>query len=132
MRLIPLVAFRHALLVSQQQGTLLCSWDHLLRSAYLVFDIDNNEISIARTNFNPIGSDVLEIGTGKSAVPNATPVANAVVATAGTTSYGLPSPTAANGLGAGNATASGSQKGASTRSFGASIFLGWCLLYVWL
>lgn len=52
--------------------------DTFLRSAYVVYDIDNNEISLAQTNFNATSSNVLEITTGTAAVPDATGVANAV------------------------------------------------------
>ncbi|KAL1862492.1 hypothetical protein Daus18300_008589 [Diaporthe australafricana] len=55
--------------------------DTFLRSAYVVYDLENNEISIAQTNFNATSSNVLEIGTGTDAVPSATAVANAVAAT---------------------------------------------------
>ncbi|KAE8447427.1 hypothetical protein EG329_010841 [Mollisiaceae sp. DMI_Dod_QoI] len=58
--------------------------DTFIRSAYLVYDLDNNEISIAQTNFNTTDTTVLEIGTGTTAVPDATLVANAVTAVAGT------------------------------------------------
>ena len=57
--------------------------DTFIRSAYLVYDLANNEISIAQTNFNATGTNVQEIGTGSTAVPDATDVANAVAATAG-------------------------------------------------
>ena len=57
--------------------------DTFIRSAYLVYDLANNEISIAQTNFNATGTNVQEIGTGTTAVPDATDVANAVTATAG-------------------------------------------------
>lgn len=46
--------------------------DTFLRSAYVVFDLDNNEISLAQSNFDATGSHILEIGTGKNAVPSAT------------------------------------------------------------
>lgn len=55
--------------------------DTFLRSAYVVYDLENNEISIAQTNFNATTSNVLEIGTGTDAVPSAVDVANAVAAT---------------------------------------------------
>ncbi|KAG6364573.1 hypothetical protein INS49_006175 [Diaporthe citri] len=55
--------------------------DTFLRSAYVVYDLENNEISIAQTNFNATTSNVLEIGTGADAVPSATDVTNAVAAT---------------------------------------------------
>lgn len=55
--------------------------DTFLRSAYVVYDLANNEISLAQTTFNSTTHNVLEIGTGSSAVPSATSVANAVAAT---------------------------------------------------
>ncbi|KAI0019004.1 eukaryotic aspartyl protease [Xylariomycetidae sp. FL0641] len=55
--------------------------DTFLRSAYVVYDIANNEISLAQTKFNATESNVQEI-TGSS-IPDATAVNNAVSATAG-------------------------------------------------
>ncbi|KAK7424997.1 hypothetical protein QQZ08_008393 [Neonectria magnoliae] len=46
--------------------------DSFLRSAYIVFDLENNEISLAQSNFNATGSDIVEIGSGENAVPSAT------------------------------------------------------------
>lgn len=57
--------------------------DTFLRSAYVVYDLDNNEISLAQTRFNITETRVLEIGTGKNAVPDATSVAASVQATQG-------------------------------------------------
>jgi len=57
--------------------------DTFIRSSYLVYDMANNEISIAQTNFNATASNVVEIGTGESAVPDSTLVANSIAATAG-------------------------------------------------
>ncbi|CAK7242217.1 MAG: hypothetical protein STHCBS139747_003698 [Sporothrix thermara] len=57
--------------------------DTFLRSAYVVYDLDNNQISMAQTVFNTTASSVVEIGAGTSAVPDATLVADAVAATAG-------------------------------------------------
>lgn len=54
--------------------------DTFLRSAYVVYDLANNEISLAQTDFNATDSNVKEIGTGTASVPDATPVANAVQA----------------------------------------------------
>lgn len=59
--------------------------DTFIRSAYLVYDLANNEISIAQTNFNATTNNVVEITTGTAAVPSATVVQNAVTATAGVT-----------------------------------------------
>lgn len=107
--------------------------DTFLRSAYVVFDIDNSEVSLAQTNFNANGSDVVEIGTGTGSVPNATPVANAVVATQGTIGFSsnVPSPTAASGLGA-NAPTSGVERVSCTNGFGVMMSLGLMLsFYTW-
>ncbi|KAI0180035.1 aspartic peptidase domain-containing protein [Hypoxylon sp. FL1284] len=57
--------------------------DTFLRSAYVVFDLGNNQISLAQTNFNTTESRVTEIPSGSGAIPDATPVANAVEATEG-------------------------------------------------
>ncbi|TDZ37206.1 putative aspartic-type endopeptidase opsB [Colletotrichum spinosum] len=57
--------------------------DTFLRSAYVVYDLDNNEISLAQTNYNATSSNVLEIGKGTGSVPSAVAVANPVTATAG-------------------------------------------------
>lgn len=56
--------------------------DTFLRSAYVVYDLANNEISLANTNFNSASDNVLEIGTGNDAVPGATQVANPVTSVA--------------------------------------------------
>lgn len=52
--------------------------DTFLRSAYVVYDLANNEISLASTNFNTMGSNILEISESDSHVPGATPVSNPV------------------------------------------------------
>lgn len=55
--------------------------DTFLRSAYVVYDLANNEISLAQTTFNSTTSNVVEIGSGSDAVPSAVAVANPVSAT---------------------------------------------------
>lgn len=60
--------------------------DTFLRSAYVVYDLDNNEISIAQTNFNSTGTNVVEIVPGASGVPDATLVADSVPASIGAAS----------------------------------------------
>lgn len=55
--------------------------DTFLRSAYVVYDLANNEISLAQTTFNSTTHNVVEIGSGSNAVPSATTVTNAVSAT---------------------------------------------------
>ncbi|KAF7126161.1 hypothetical protein CNMCM5793_002583 [Aspergillus hiratsukae] len=52
--------------------------DTFLRSAYVVYDIANNEISIANTDFNSTKDNILEIGVGTDSVPGATPVSHPV------------------------------------------------------
>lgn len=54
--------------------------DTFLRSAYVVYDLSNNEISLAQTKFNVTTTNILEIGTGANAVPSATPVLGAATA----------------------------------------------------
>ncbi|RXG46419.1 hypothetical protein VDGE_05848 [Verticillium dahliae] len=57
--------------------------DTFMRSAYIVYDMENNEISLAQTRFNATRSNILEIGTGRSSVPSAITVAEPVAATHG-------------------------------------------------
>ncbi|KAL1959964.1 hypothetical protein VTO42DRAFT_632 [Malbranchea cinnamomea] len=61
--------------------------DTFLRSAYVVYDLDNNEISLAKTRFHAEGDEILEIGTGRDSVPDATGV-SAPVSTAERTATG--------------------------------------------
>ncbi|KAK2050811.1 eukaryotic aspartyl protease [Colletotrichum somersetense] len=90
--------------------------DTFLRSAYVVYDIDNNEISLAQTKFNATSTNVLEIGKGKGAVPSAVAVANPVAATAGLVR---------GGGGGGVSGGSGSKNGApSMAPFAASLLAG--------
>lgn len=56
--------------------------DTFLRSAYVVYDLANNEISLANTNFNSTSDNILEIGTGDDSVPGATAVSNPVTTVA--------------------------------------------------
>lgn len=44
----------------------------------MVYDLANNEISLANTRFNTAGGKVVEIGTGDDAVPSATAVSHPV------------------------------------------------------
>ena len=52
--------------------------DTFLRSAYVVYDLSNNEIALAQTRFNATSSNVQEIQSGDDGVPSATLVQNAV------------------------------------------------------
>jgi len=55
--------------------------DTFLRSAYVVYDLQKNEISVAQTSFNATGSNVLEISSAD--IPGAKRVNNPVRATEG-------------------------------------------------
>ncbi|KAJ5902386.1 hypothetical protein N7495_002914 [Penicillium taxi] len=62
--------------------------DPFLRGAYVVYDLANNEISLANTNYNGGDDDILEIGTGTAAVPGATLMPSAVTSATGNGSSG--------------------------------------------
>ena len=97
--------------------------DTFIRSAYLVYDLANNEISIAQTKFNTTATNVVEITTGSSAVPDATTVANSVAASAGTGSNNV-----ANGIG--TSTSKGAaQKTAAPVRLGAMAAVGAGMFY---
>ncbi|MCJ1286244.1 hypothetical protein MMC26_005589 [Xylographa opegraphella] len=42
--------------------------DSFLRSAYVVYDLANNKIGMAATNFNPTGSSIVEIAAGSGGI----------------------------------------------------------------
>ncbi|KAL8813475.1 MAG: hypothetical protein Q9223_007025 [Gallowayella weberi] len=50
-------------------GNFFILGDSFLRSAYVVFDLENYEISLAQTNFDATTSSIIEIGKGKGSVP---------------------------------------------------------------
>jgi hypothetical protein len=52
--------------------------DTFLRSAYVVYDLDNQQIGIAPTNFESTNSNIQEIGSGTGNVAGASSVASAV------------------------------------------------------
>ncbi|KAJ5951249.1 Peptidase A1 [Penicillium vulpinum] len=57
--------------------------DPFLRGAYVVYDLANNEISLANTDYDGGDDDIFEIGTGTAPVPDATLVPNAVTSATG-------------------------------------------------
>jgi hypothetical protein len=82
--------------------------DTFLRSAYVVYDLDNNEISLAQTDFNSASDNIQEITNGTSGVPGATAVASPVTTVvAGTGGARLGGPNSAA-----TATITGSVSGA--------------------
>ena len=66
--------------IAPSEGSTAVLGDTFLRSAYVVYDLANNEISLAQTDFNATDSHVLEIGTGTASVPGATSVVSAIQA----------------------------------------------------
>ncbi|KAI9671061.1 MAG: hypothetical protein M1831_005146 [Alyxoria varia] len=73
------------------QGRPLLLGDTFLRSAYVVYDLDNKQISIAQADFSSRKSDVREIRAGRNGVPGVSRVADfkGVTATSnGADSYG--------------------------------------------
>lgn len=70
--------------------------DTFLRSAYVVYDLDNLVIAMANTNFNPGKSDVVEYQVGELGVPGVSASATVAVPTsayAGAYETELPGPT---------------------------------------
>lgn len=57
--------------------------DSFMRGAYIVYDLANNEISLANTNYDGGDDDIHEIGTGTDAVPGATLMPSAVTSATG-------------------------------------------------
>ena len=66
--------------VAPAQGQTAVLGDTFLRSAYVVYDLANNEISLAQTKFNATASHISQIGIGTASVPDSTPVTNPVQA----------------------------------------------------
>lgn len=98
--------------------------DTFLRSAYVVYDLVNNEIGIAQTDFNATGSNIVAFEGNGSTIPFATLVSNQNL-TAPTTAAS-PSFAAESGFGA------GTQDSGSTASLpiglGHSLFMGFAML----
>ena len=65
-------------LMSSETGPILFG-DTFLRSAYVVYDLTNNQIGMAQTNFNATSANVVEISG--SSIPSATATATGAVAT---------------------------------------------------
>ena len=69
------------LLGIQPSGEDMILGDTFMRSAYIVFDLDNNEVSLAQANVgaqDTQADDIVEITSGKNSVPGATRVVNPV------------------------------------------------------
>lgn len=64
--------------VAPADGSTPLLGDTFLRSAYVVYDLSANEISIAQTDFNSTSSNIREISNGSSGVPGATPASTTI------------------------------------------------------
>lgn len=100
------------------QGTNVLG-DTFLRSAYVVYDLANNQISLAQTKFNSTATNVVEIGTGANSVPGATKVSNPVAAMSG-----LSGPSTVGGLGRNAAATTGASVLGSIMAVGAAVVVG--------
>ncbi|KAK9779781.1 putative Aspartic peptidase domain-containing protein [Seiridium cardinale] len=74
--------------------------DTFLRSAYVVYDLTNNQIGIAKTDFNSTTSNVVAFASAGAEIPSATAVANQVTSSAGSGSATTPTYGASAGFGA--------------------------------
>ncbi|PWI67150.1 hypothetical protein PCL_04312 [Purpureocillium lilacinum] len=92
--------------ISPSDGSTNVLGDTFLRSAYTVYDLENNEISLAQAKYNVTTSNVKEIGKGTGAVPAAKTASSPVAA-----SSGIP----------GQSDGSGQQSGKNNRSSGTSM-----------
>ena len=69
--------------ISQDSEPVLLG-DTFLRSAYVVYDLDNAEIGIAQTKFNSTSSNIQEIGSGSGNVGGQSSIASVSVANTAT------------------------------------------------
>lgn len=70
--------------IAPAQGSEPVLGDTFLRSAYIVYDLDSNTISLAQTNFNSTTDDIVEI-TQSGGIPGASDVASPVTTVAAET-----------------------------------------------
>jgi len=85
--------------ISDAGDTTAVLGDTFLRSAYVVYDLGNNQISLAQTDFNSTSSNIQEISSGNDGVPGASTIATAVATLAvasggGARNPGIPTVTA--------------------------------------
>jgi hypothetical protein len=62
--------------------------DTFLRSAYVVYDLENNRIALAQTDFNSTGSNIVPFASSGAPIPSATSAANEAAVTQ--TGTGIP------------------------------------------
>jgi hypothetical protein len=104
--------------------------DTFLRSAYVVYDLSNNLIAIAQTNFNSTTSSIVDFEAGATSIPNVSGVASSASVTqtaTGVIGFGVGGKTAtANGgkttsTGAGTGTGTGVAASSTTSKSAAAI-----------
>lgn len=102
--------------------------DTFLRSAYVVYDLANNRISLAQTKFNSTSSDIQEIGTGSDSVPGASVVSSVIEAAVSQTGGAR----VATGTSTSDGSTSSGVRNASLMSIPLlpAAFLGGMLLYL--
>ncbi|KAL2068155.1 hypothetical protein VTL71DRAFT_16253 [Oculimacula yallundae] len=103
--------------------------DTFIRSAYVVYDLANNEISIAQTNFNSTTTNIIEITKGSTSVPNSKDVPNPVDAKVGIDTGGMAGGTGAIGLGGTATSRAGAEQTAAPMKMGAMAALGAGMFY---
>ncbi|KAK6506975.1 hypothetical protein TWF481_005432 [Arthrobotrys musiformis] len=100
-------------ILGMSEGSVLTLGDTFLRSAYVVYDMDNEAISIAQTIFNSTSTNIMEIGSGPDAVPSATRSStdvDSIPVTATASSGSTSSDTAVKSTGSPNVSSSGATK----------------------
>lgn len=91
--------------IAPADGSTCVLGDTFLRSAYVVYDLESNQIGLAQTNFNSTTDNILEITNSTSTsggIPSASAVANAVTVASLTASTAT---AARNGLGSASSAA---------------------------
>jgi hypothetical protein len=76
--------------------------DTFLRSAYAVYDLENNKIALAQTDFNSTGSNIVAFASKGAPIPSATQASNELAVTQ--TATGNPKVGGATATGGGTAT----------------------------
>lgn len=90
--------------------------DTFLRSAYVVYDLKNNLVALAQTNFNSTTSNIIEMKASETSIPNVSGAAQSVAVTE--------TATGALGLGGGHSTTSTAGGKASSTGTSSSSSVG--------
>lgn len=95
--------------------------DTFLRSAYVVYDLENNEIAIAATDFNSTESEIVAFASEGAQIPSATAAPNQAEAT-NVPSFTQPAYAAASGFGIDSAASTPSPLGMSQMLLIGAVF----------